>query len=182
MRYRKSSRSFRTRAFFSIGSIILVSLASCEVKNKENSSLADSLKSTVAFTPPVPCLTTGKVLVLKVKPSVQVARITPEILTQVRSILQNRMKGLGIDEAVIQASSENNLEIFLPDNADSDNASRVIGNLAQLEFRAQKIGTEEQFLVARQVHSELLAQQETAKKSGNSALIAKNQKALQQNN
>jgi preprotein translocase subunit SecD len=164
-----------------MGFIILVILASCGASSKENTSLTDSQKSTITSTP-VPCLTTGTVLALKVKPSQAVSRITTEIQVQVQKVLQNRIKGLGIADAVVQSVGEDRLEIFLPGNVDLPDVSQVIGNLAQLELRPQKIGAEAQLSVELEVHRQLLAKQDIARKSGNSNSIVESQKALQQNN
>jgi len=60
--------------------------------------------------------------------------------------------------------------------SDPQQAERVLGGTAQLEFRQQKPGTEAQLFVEQQVRQEL--QPGSVEKTGDTAAIEKNQEAL----
>jgi len=66
--------------------------------------------------------------------------------------------------------------------SDPQQAERVLGGTAQLEFRQQKPGTEAQLFVEQQVRQELLAKQAELKKLVTRQRLKKNQEALKRSN
>jgi preprotein translocase subunit SecD len=71
---------------------------------------------------------------------------------------QGRVNGLGVSEAVVQQLGNDQLLVQLPGVSDPQQAERVLGGTAQLEFRAQKPGTERQLPIENQVLQEHLAE------------------------
>lgn len=89
----------------------------------------------------------GSVLTLQAKPnpSQGIPEITPPILAEVRSVVERRLNGLGVAEIVVQTSGNDRVVVQLPGVNNPDQAEQVLGKTAQLEFRPQKQGTEEEF-------------------------------------
>lgn len=96
----------------------------------------------------------GSQLTLQVQTTEAVPEITPEKLTAVQQIVENRINGLGVSEAVVQTVGTDQLLVQLPGVSDPAQAERVLGSTAQLDFREQKQGT------SAQVVYNLLAQRE----------------------
>jgi preprotein translocase subunit SecD len=90
----------------------------------------------------------GSQLTLQVKPTEAVPTITEEKLLAVQQVVQNRIDGLGVAEALVQTSGTDQLIIQLPGVSDPEQAERVLGGTAQLEFREQQRDTELQALSA----------------------------------
>lgn len=88
----------------------------------------------------------GSQLTLQVKTTETVPRITPEQLAAVQQVVENRINGLGVAEAVVLTSGADQLIAQLPGVSDPQQAERVLGGTAQLEFREQTPGTEIQAL------------------------------------
>jgi preprotein translocase subunit SecD len=124
----------------------------------------------------------GAQLTIQVKPTQEVKQITPQDLAAVQRVLENRINGLGVSEPVVQTVGNNQILVQLPGVSDPQQAERVLGGTAQLEFREQKPGTETQLQVEQQVRQELLAKQTELRKSGDTAAIEKNQAALERSN
>jgi preprotein translocase subunit SecD len=87
----------------------------------------------------------GSQLTLQVKPTNKVKEITPQVLEGVQSVIENRINGLGVSEALVQTSGQDQLIIQLPGVNDPQQAERVLGGTAQLDFRKQKPNTEDQY-------------------------------------
>ena len=124
----------------------------------------------------------GSQLTIQVKPSGDIKEITPRELGAVQRVVENRINGLGVSEPVVQTVGKDQLLVQLPGVSDPQQAERVLGGTAQLEFRQQKPGTETRVLVEQQVRQELLAKQAELRKTGDTAAIEKNQAALQRSN
>ncbi len=88
----------------------------------------------------------GSQLTLQVKATDAVPTITPEKLAAVQSVVENRINGLGVSEAVVQTAGEDQLIVQLPGVSDPEQAERVLGGTAQLDFREQQRGTSAQVL------------------------------------
>ncbi len=101
----------------------------------------------------------GSQLTLQVKETDKVKEITPKVLEAVQRVVEGRINGLGVSEAVVQTSGQKQLLVQLPGVNDPQQAERVLGGTAQLEFRKQKIGTEALLLEQLQVQALLDAQQ-----------------------
>ncbi|MEL6228580.1 MAG: protein translocase subunit SecD [Cyanobacteria bacterium J06627_3] len=84
----------------------------------------------------------GSQLTLQVLTNEQITQISERELEAVQRVIENRVNGLGVSEAIVQSSGQDQLLIQLPGVSDPGQAQRVLGGTAQLEFRAQKPGTE----------------------------------------
>ncbi|MEL6221607.1 MAG: protein translocase subunit SecD [Cyanobacteria bacterium J06626_14] len=90
----------------------------------------------------------GSQLTLQVQTTEAVPNITDEKLLAVQQVVENRINGLGVAEAVVQTAGGDQLIIQLPGVSDPEQAERVLGGTAQLEFREQQRDTELQTLGA----------------------------------
>ncbi|MEH1922683.1 protein translocase subunit SecD [Nostoc sp.] len=140
---------------------------------------------TVISTIPIPLgldLRGGSQLTIQVKPSADVPKITDRELEGVKKVVEGRINGLGVSEPVIQTVGADKILVQLPGVNDPEQAERVLGGTAQLEFRTQKANTETQLLAFQASRAELKAKQEELKKSADKAAIVKNQEDLKKNN
>jgi preprotein translocase subunit SecD len=103
----------------------------------------------------------GAQLTIQVKPTDKIQNISPEDLEAQKVVLENRVNALGVAEPIVQTLGQDKIIIQLPGVTDSQQAERVLGGTAQLEFREQKQGTEGQFqaefTIKRQLEVELAA-------------------------
>ncbi|WP_375510007.1 protein translocase subunit SecD [uncultured Nostoc sp.] len=140
---------------------------------------------TVIATIPIPLgldLRGGSQLTIQVKPSADIPKITDRELEGVKKVVEGRINGLGVSEPLIQTVSSDKILVQLPGVNDPEQAERVLGGTAQLEFRTQKPNTETQLLAFQASRTELKAKQEELKKSTDKVAIVKNQEDLQKNN
>ncbi|MEH2014257.1 protein translocase subunit SecD [Nostoc sp.] len=140
---------------------------------------------TVIATIPIPLgldLRGGSQLTIQVKPSPEIPKITERELEGVKKVVEGRINSLGVSEPVIQTVSSDKILVQLPGVNDPEQAERVLGGTAQLEFRSQKPNTETQLFAFQASRSELKVKQEELRKSTDKAAIAKNQEDLQKNN
>ncbi|MEM7065767.1 MAG: protein translocase subunit SecD [Cyanobacteria bacterium P01_B01_bin.77] len=112
----------------------------------------------------------GSQLTLQVLPNEQITRITERDLEAVQRVIENRVNGLGVSEAIVQSSGQDQLLIQLPGVSDPDQAQRVLGGTAQLEFRPQKQGTEGQFQAVFQIVNQQQQQQAALLEAGTNGL------------
>ena len=84
----------------------------------------------------------GSQLTLQVLTTEQITQISERELEAVQRVIENRVNGLGVSEAIVQSSGQDQLLIQLPGVSDPAQAQRVLGGTAQLEFRSQRPGTE----------------------------------------
>ncbi|MDZ8065741.1 MAG: protein translocase subunit SecD [Nostoc sp. DedQUE08] len=140
---------------------------------------------TVIATIPIPLgldLRGGSQLTIQVKPSADIPKITERELEGVKKVVEGRINGLGVSEPVIQTVGTDKILVQLPGVNDPEQAERVLGGTAQLEFRTQKANTETQLLAFQASRAELKFKQEELRKSNDKAAIVKNQEDLQKNN
>ncbi len=140
---------------------------------------------TVIATIPIPLgldLRGGSQLTIQVKPSPEIPKITERELEGVKKVVEGRINGLGASEPVIQTVSSDKILVQLPGVNDPEQAERVLGGTAQLEFRTQKPNTETQLFAFQGSRAELKVKQEELRKSTDKAAITKNQEDLQKNN
>ncbi|OYD94373.1 protein translocase subunit SecD [Nostoc sp. 'Peltigera membranacea cyanobiont' 210A] len=140
---------------------------------------------TVIATIPIPLgldLRGGSQLTIQVKPSADIPKITERELEGVKKVVEGRINGLGVSEPVIQTVGTDKILVQLPGVNDPEQAERVLGGTAQLEFRTQKPNTETQLLAFQASRAELKFKQEELRKSTDKAAIVKNQEDLQKNN
>ena len=100
----------------------------------------------------------GSQLTLQVQPTEAIPNITERELEAVQTVVEGRVNGLGVSEAVVQQLGNDQLLVQLPGVSDPQQAERVLGGTAQLEFRAQRAGTERQLPIENQVLQEHLAE------------------------
>ncbi|ASC72395.1 putative Resistance-Nodulation-Cell division transporter [Halomicronema hongdechloris C2206] len=93
----------------------------------------------------------GSQLTLQVQPTQEIPDITDRNMEAVRQVVEGRVNGLGVSESVVQILGNDQLLVQLPGISDPEQAERVLGGTAQLEFRPQKPGTEQQLTVENQV-------------------------------
>ncbi|WNZ46268.1 protein translocase subunit SecD [Leptolyngbya boryana CZ1] len=124
----------------------------------------------------------GSQITIQVKPTAEIKNITSEQLGDVQRVIEGRINGLGVSEPLVQTAGENQILVQLPGVSDPEQAERVLGGTAQLDFRAQKPGTEQQLPIEYQIRRELLAKQKELRKSNDEKAIAENQAALKRSN
>ncbi|HIK26176.1 MAG TPA: protein translocase subunit SecD [Thermosynechococcus sp. M46_R2017_013] len=132
----------------------------------------------------------GAQLTLQVQTTEKVPQITPQVLAAVQGVVQRRIDGLGVAEAVVQTAGDDKLLVQLPGVTDPQQAERILKGTAQLLFASQKPGTEAQLKIEQQLQSQLLLEQvqllaEQAQNANNpealkeiEAKLAKNQESL----
>ncbi|MEC4803896.1 MAG: protein translocase subunit SecD [Jaaginema sp. PMC 1079.18] len=89
----------------------------------------------------------GTQLTIQVQPTAEMGSISPENLSDTKRVLINRVDGLGVAEPTIQTAGTDKILVQLPGVSDPQQAERVLGGTAKLEFRQQKQGTEGEFRV-----------------------------------
>ncbi len=124
----------------------------------------------------------GSQLTIQVKTTPEIKQITERDLEAVKRVVEGRINGLGVSEAVIQTVGTDKILVQLPGVNDPEQAERVLGGTAQLEFRQQKPNTEPQLFALRTIQIQLKAKQEELKKAKDTAAIAKNQAEIHKNN
>lgn len=128
----------------------------------------------------------GAQLTIQVKPTVEVKTIRPEDLTAVKTVIENRVNALGVSEPLVQTVGSDKVLVQLPGVTDSEQAERVLGGTAQLEFRQQKQGTEGQFTaeytIQRQIELELEQLRKNRSDPNNQKQIAELQESLKKSN
>jgi len=124
----------------------------------------------------------GSQLTIQVKTTPEIKQITERELEAVKKVVEGRINGLGVSEAVVQTIGKDQILVQLPGVSDPQQAERVLGGTAQLEFRTQKPGTETQLFAFQTSRAELKAKQQDLRKSNEQAAIVKNQQDLQKNN
>ncbi|BBD67817.1 protein-export membrane protein SecD [Nostoc commune NIES-4072] len=140
---------------------------------------------TVITTIPIPLgldLRGGSQLTIQVKPSADIPTITERELEGVKKVVEGRINGLGVSEPLIQTVGADKILVQLPGVNDPEQAERVLGGTAQLEFRTQKPNTETQLFAFQTSRAELKVKQEELRKSTDKTAIVKNQEDLQKNN
>ncbi|NQE37468.1 protein translocase subunit SecD [Microcoleus asticus] len=124
----------------------------------------------------------GSQLTIQVKTTPTIPKIDQGMLEAVRRIVENRVNGLGVSEALVQTVGEDQILVQLPGVNDPQQAERVLGGTAKLEFKEQLPGTETQLAIERQLQQELLLKQTELKTSKNEAATQENQAALKRSN
>ncbi|WP_013322801.1 protein translocase subunit SecD [Gloeothece verrucosa] len=128
----------------------------------------------------------GAQLTIEVQPTKEITTITGEDLNGVKTVIENRINALGVSESLVQTVGGNKILVQLPGVTDPQQAERILGGTAQLEFREQRKGTEGQFQAVYRITKALEAELEAAKKEGNNAAakqkIAELTQSIQRNN
>jgi preprotein translocase subunit SecD len=131
----------------------------------------------------------GAQLTIQVQPSQEGKQIQTEDLTAVKRVIENRINALGVSEPVIQTAGEDKILVQLPGVTDPEQAERVLGGTAQLEFREQKQGVEQDLVKQFQTRQQLKLQSDILREVGkqtnkedNAEELAKLQESLQKSN
>lgn len=124
----------------------------------------------------------GSQLTIQVKTTPEITQIDERTLEAVQRVVENRVNGLGVSESVVQIVGNSQVLVQLPGVSDPQQAERVLGGTAQLDFREQLPGTEAQLAVERQLQKGLKDQQQQLKNSGKTEEIQKNLAALKKSN
>jgi preprotein translocase subunit SecD len=114
----------------------------------------------------------GSQLTIQVKPTTDHPVITQTDLEAVQKVIENRINGLGVSEALIQSTGNNQVLVQLPGVNDPQQAERVLGGTAQLEFREQKAGSEGELGLRLNELKEAKDKQVTFKKSKSTDKVA----------
>lgn len=120
----------------------------------------------------------GTQLTMQVMPNEQITQVGERELAAVQRVIENRVNGLGVSDAVVQSVGQDQLSIQLPGVSDPEKAERVLGGTAQLEFRNQRSGTEGQLAALQQISQQQQAEQQALVESGDEEAIAANQEAI----
>lgn len=100
----------------------------------------------------------GSQLTIQLQTTPEVSEITSEKLQGVQSVINNRVNGLGVSEAVVQTVGSDRILVQLPGVSDPEEAERVLGGTAVLDFRVETSNPEiqAQYQVKQQELSQLL--------------------------
>ncbi len=115
----------------------------------------------------------GSQLTILVQPSGTIQQIGERELEAVKTVIENRVNGLGVSEAVVQTAGSDKVLVQLPGVNDPAQAERVLGGTAQLEFRQQQPGTDEKFRLLMQVRAQAQQALELERKKGDRTQIDK---------
>jgi preprotein translocase subunit SecD len=120
----------------------------------------------------------GAQLTLQVSPSDTVKQITERDLEAVKKVIENRINGLGVAESIVQVAGQDQIVVQLPGVTDPDQAERVLGGTAQLDFREQMAGSEQRLPIEGAHLKELQLQQLKLRDGGDEKAIADNKAAI----
>ena len=128
----------------------------------------------------------GSQLTIQVKPTEEVSEISREDLEAVKRVIENRVNEFGVSETTVQTVGDDKISVQLPGESDPETAERRLQGTAELEFKAQKQGSEGELAAESQVAQQLqlqlaiLRQQELTPE--NIAEINKLQESLRESN
>jgi preprotein translocase subunit SecD len=109
----------------------------------------------------------GSQITIQVKPTKDIPKISDGNLEDVKKVIENRINGLGVSEPLVQTMGNNQISVQLAGVSDPQEAEKVLGGTAQLDFREQKPSTEEKFQAVSQQNQIAQLQMAALKKSGN---------------
>ena len=128
----------------------------------------------------------GSQLTIQVKPTEEVSEISREDLEAVKRVIENRVNEFGVSETTVQTVGDDKISVQLPGESDPETAERRLQGTAELEFKAQKQGSEGELAAESQVAQQLqlqlaiLRQQELTPE--NIAEINKLQESIRESN
>ncbi|MDE5074853.1 MAG: protein translocase subunit SecD [Trichodesmium sp. St16_bin2-tuft] len=124
----------------------------------------------------------GSQLTIQLQTSEEVPTIDERVMEGVLKIVENRVNALGVSESVVQSLGLDQILVQLPGVNDPEQAERVLGGTAQLDFREQVQSTEQQLGIEYQVQRQLLVEQELLKNSEDQEAIEKNLQSIKTTN
>lgn len=162
-----------------MSTITLLTFNNCAIQDWQ----ADSEPSTILVKTEQICPFEGMELTYQISPPLGATTVTPETLKAMQTVFARRLEALKVGTtAIVALDNTAQLQVQFPGTADPQRVERLLGQTGQLDFRAQKPGTEAQLAVELQTRQALLARQETLRNSGDRAAIDQSQKAIQQQN
>ncbi|MEM0980460.1 MAG: protein translocase subunit SecD [Cyanobacteria bacterium P01_H01_bin.58] len=96
----------------------------------------------------------GTQLTLQIQTTDEIPNLRERDIEAVQRVIAGRVDELGVSETSVQQLGQNQLLVQLPGVSNPEQARRVLGETAQLEFRAQRQGSEQQFLIENQILQE----------------------------
>ena len=128
----------------------------------------------------------GSQLTLQAKPTQEVKTITENDINAVKTVIENRINALGVSEPLVQTVGNDKVLVQLPGVTDPQQAERILGGTAQLEFRPQRQGTEGQFAAEystkRQKDAEIAVLRQSGTTKETQELIAQLKPSLDKSN
>ena len=124
----------------------------------------------------------GSQLTIQLQTSEEIPTIDERVMEGVLKIVENRVNALGVSESVVQSLGQDQILVQLPGVNDPEQAERVLGGTAQLDFREQLQSTEQQLAIEYQVQRQLLVEQELLKNSEDQEAIEKNLESIEKTN
>jgi preprotein translocase subunit SecD len=121
----------------------------------------------------------GSQLTLQVKPTETVPKITPDKMEAVQQVVEDRINPNGVQEIVVQIVGDDQLLVQLPGVSDPTEAERILQDVAKLDFRGQRQGTEAQLQIEYQVRQQKELELAALQQAGDAAAIATKQAELQ---
>ncbi len=97
----------------------------------------------------------GSQLTLEVKPTTEIIKISSDQIEAVKAVLDKRVNGLGVADSQLQTIGTNQLLLELPGEQDPSGAAKVLGETALLEFRVQKVGTNDSLKELQSLRSQV---------------------------
>jgi preprotein translocase subunit SecD len=85
----------------------------------------------------------GQQMTIQAQTTKDFPKITESSLEDIKKVIENRVNGLGVSEPLVQTMGNNQILVQLPGVTDQQEAEKVLGGTAQLDFREQKAGTED---------------------------------------
>ena len=122
----------------------------------------------------------GSQLTIQVKPSQEIKQITEQELEAVKTVVESRVNGLGVSEPVIQTVGQDQILVQLPGVNDPEQAERVLGGVAQLDFRRENEEVRAFINNRQQQFAQLLQKQAELEKKGDKEAIAANSKQVEE--
>jgi preprotein translocase subunit SecD len=92
----------------------------------------------------------GSQLTIEAKPTKDIPKISEPELESIKKVIENRVNGLGVSEPLVLAVGNRQILVQLPGVSDPQEAEKVLGGTAQLDFREQKPDSEAALSAARQ--------------------------------
>ncbi len=111
----------------------------------------------------------GAQLTIQVQPNAEGVVVEADDMAAVKRVIENRINGLGVAEPITQLVGNDRILVQLPGVTDPEQAERVLGGTAQLEFRPQNPDTEAEFQEKYALRRQLDAQLNSLRASGNPA-------------
>jgi preprotein translocase subunit SecD len=105
-------------------------------------------------------------------------QLTANDLEAVRRVMENRVNESGVAESLVQTAGQDKIVVQLPGVSDPQEAERRLKGTAQLDFRSQKAGTEQQLRIEQQQQQQKIVELAVLGKGEDQAAIAKKRAEL----